>query len=182
MILILLSKSLDGFSINSWDIHIIFIHKLLKAFFSSNALWEIRYWDEKKRVQTTLYVSVTEFWFQSINPKVVIWLDWTMVWSVNELLDYHASLSCRSRMSFAKTDIKKSVLGLYYDDYTEIGYLWCVYMYVNMLIWCHGILKSVLKMGVLSTCSSRLQLRVIGLGTTSQIATAILKYWNWSVH
>ena len=48
-----------------------------------------------------------------------------MMWSVNELLDYHASLSCRSRMSFAKTDIKESVLGLYY---TEIGYVRSVYM------------------------------------------------------
>ena len=48
-----------------------------------------------------------------------------MMWSVNELLDYHASLSCRSRMSFAKTDIKESVLGLYY---TEIGYLRSGYM------------------------------------------------------
>ena len=117
-------KDIYLFVAEGYILHCIHIHKLLKAFFSGKVLWEIIYWD-KKRVQTCLYVSVTEFWFQSINPKVVIWLDWTMVWSVNELLDYHASLSCRSRMSFAKTDIKESVLGLYY---TEIGYLRSVYM------------------------------------------------------
>ena len=174
-------KDIYLFVAEGYILHCIHIHKLLKAFFSGKVLWEIIYWDKKK--STNLFICVCYRVLISkhkSNSSAMTGLD--MMWSVNKLLDYHASLSCRSRMSFAKTDIKESVLELYYDDYTEIGYLWCVYMYVNMLIWCHGILKSVLKMGVLSTCSSRLQLRVIGLGTTSQIATAILKYWNWSVH